>query len=145
VDWSTTTLSSDDGDFVFENTNDALEETYGYVSNWRAGAEYRFDNGLRLRAGGAYRPDGRNFDVTFADGDTEDRSRLFLSAGAGFDLSDQFRLNLAWMQERTNDQFVPYPSVTPPTAEAGAPPIANPIVDETVVRNQIQIGATYQF
>jgi long-subunit fatty acid transport protein len=145
VDWSTTTLSSDDGDFVFENTNDALEETYGYVFNWRAGAEYRFDNGLRLRAGGAYRPDGRNFDVTFADGDTEDRSRLFLSAGAGFDLSDQFRLNLAWMQERTNDQFVPYPSVTPPTAEAGAPPIANPIVDETVVRNQIQIGATYQF
>jgi long-subunit fatty acid transport protein len=142
VDWSQTSLSSDDQDFVFDETNDALEETYGYVFNWRAGAEYRFESGLRLRAGGAYRPDGRDFEVTFADGDTEDRSRLFLSGGVGFDLSDQFTVDLAWMQERTNDQFVPYPSVTPPTETES---IANPIVDETVVRNQIQIGATYQF
>lgn len=142
VDWSTASLSSDNQDFVIEQANDDFEDAYGYVFNWRGGVEYRFESGLRLRAGGAYRPDGRDFTLSFADGDTENRSRLFFSAGAGFNLSEQFVINLAWMQERTKDQFVPYPSVTPPTETA---PIANPIVDETVVRNQIQIGATYQF
>lgn len=142
VDWSQTSLSSDDRDFAIERTNEALEESYGYVFNWRGGVEYRLENGLRLRVGGAYRPDGRNFTLSFADGNTEDRSRLFLSAGAGFNLSERFTVNLAWMQERTKDQFVPYPSVTPPT---GSQPAPNPIVDETVVRNQIQVGATYQF
>lgn len=142
VDWSTASLSSDNQDFVIEQADDDLEATYGYAFNWRGGVEYRFENGLRLRAGGAYRPDGRDFDVSFANGDTEDRSRLFLSAGAGFNLSEQFTVNLAWMQERTKDQFVPYRSVTPPMETA---PIANPIVDETVVRNQIRLGATYQF
>jgi len=142
VDWSQASLGSDGREFAIGSANDDLDELYGYVFNWRGGVEYRFDSGLRLRVGGAYRPDGRDFDVSFANGQTEDRARLFLSAGAGFKLSEQFTVNLAWMQERSKDQFVPYPSVTPPTETE---PIANPIVDETVVRNRVQIGARYQF
>jgi long-subunit fatty acid transport protein len=142
VDWSQASLGSDGREFAIESANDDLDELYEYVFNWRGGMEYRFDSGLRLRVGGAYRPDGRDFDVSFANGQTEDRARLFLSAGAGFKVGEQFTVNLAWMQERSKDQFVPYPSVTPPTKSQS---IANPFVDETVVRNRVQIGARYQF
>jgi long-subunit fatty acid transport protein len=141
VNWSQSHLRSSDDTVVFENVNDTFQDKYSYIFNWRAGAEYRFDEGLRLRIGGAYRPDPRTFDITFANGNEEDRSRLYFSAGAGFEVSDRFTLDLAWMQERKKDQFVPYPSVVPP---AESEPIANPVVDENVVRNQFQVGLRCQ-
>lgn len=140
VDWSQLSLDADAKDFGV--TNDVLEEDYSYVFNWRGGVEYRLGNGLSLRGGAAYRPDARDFTFSLADGGDADRSRLFFSAGAGFQVNDQVTLNLAWMQERSKDQFVPYPSLTPPTESE---PIAVPFIDEDVVRNQFQIGATVRF
>jgi predicted porin len=122
-------------------TNETLEE-YNYVVNWRGGVEYRSENGFSLRGGVAYRPGARGFDFTLADGEDADRSRLFLSAGAGLQLNEHLSLNAAWMQERSTDQFVPYSSVTPP-GEAEA--IDVPVIDEDIVRNQIRVGLRYSF
>jgi len=140
ADWSELMLSTDAASPEIENTNDTLQKTYGPVFNWRAGMEYRFENGLKLRIGGAYHPDARTFDISFADGSTEDRSRLFISAGAGFEFGDRFTVDIAWRQERTKDQFMPYPSVTPPTETQA---IAVPLIDEDIVRNQFQISIRY--
>ena len=90
----------------------------------------------------AYRPGARGFDFTLADGEETDRSRLFLSAGAGVQLSERLSLNAAWMQERSTDQFLPYASVTPP---GESEPIDVPVIDEDVVRNQIRVGFRYSF
>jgi long-subunit fatty acid transport protein len=146
VDWTQTNLDADRTDFELEN--DVLDEEYGYVFNWRGGLEYRLQSGLRLRGGLAYRPDARNDEFTFADGGAEDRSRLFLSAGAGFQINDQITLNFAWLHERSKDQFISYSGVAAST-DTGLNPapldIAPPFVDEDLTRNQFQIGATYRF
>ena len=139
VDWSQTRLDADETEF--DVTNETLEE-YDYVVNWRGGIEYRSENGLSLRTGIAYRPGARGFDFTLADGEETDRSRLFLSAGAGVQLSERLSLNAAWMQERSTDQFLPYASVTPP---GESEPIDVPVIDEDVVRNQIRVGFRYSF
>nr|WP_263819648.1 outer membrane protein transport protein [Salinibacter sp.] len=139
VDWSQTRLDADEAEF--DVTNETLEE-YDYVVNWRGGIEYRSENGLSLRTGIAYRPGARGFDFTLADGEETDRSRLFLSAGAGVQLSERLSLNAAWMQERSTDQFLPYASVTPP---GESEPIDVPVIDEDVVRNQIRVGFRYSF
>jgi long-subunit fatty acid transport protein len=86
VDWSQAHLDADTEAPVIDRANQTLDE-YSYVFNWRGGAEYRSDSGLALRAGVAYRPGARGFDFTLADGEETDRSRLFLSAGAGVQLS----------------------------------------------------------
>lgn len=139
VDWTQLELQADAANF--EAQNRAFEE-YTYVFNWRGGIEYDLQETLTLRAGAAYRPDPRDVEFTLADGSTENRDRLFFSAGAGFHVSDTFTLNLAWMQERTHDQFVPYPSITPPNETAA---IAVPFLDEEIVRNQFEVGVTYRF
>ncbi len=144
VDWSQAHLDADTEEPVIDQANQTLDE-YSYVFNWRGGAEYRSDSGFALRAGVAYRPGARGFDFTLADGEDADRSRLFFSAGAGVPLTDRLSLNAAWMQERSKDQFVPYASVTPPTAPADADPIAVPFIDEEVVRNQVRVGLRYSF
>jgi len=140
IDWTQTELDADRTSF--DVTNDDLEENYGYTFNWRGGAEYRLDNGLQLRGGIAYRPDASDLDFTLADGSSDDRSRLFFSLGAGFQVNEQVTLNVAWMQERSTDQFVPYPGLTPPNETE---PIANPFIDEDLVRNNLQVGAQIRF
>ncbi|WP_103029145.1 OmpP1/FadL family transporter [Salinibacter altiplanensis] len=139
VDWSQTSLDADAT--AFDVANENLEE-YDYVVNWRGGVEYRSEDGFSLRGGIAYRPGARGFDFTLADGEETDRSRLFLSAGAGLPLSEHLSVNAAWMQERSEDQFAPYSSVTPPGESAA---IDVPVVDEDIVRNQIRVGLRYSF
>lgn len=140
LDWSQTSFSSDE---INSNPKkDDLQQEYSQVLNWCGGAEYRFDIGLRLRAGGAYYPDARDVAFRFANGNVEDRSRFFFSGGIGFALNEQVSFDAAWMQERSKDQFTPYPSLVPANESE---PIANPLIDENIVRNQFQIGATYRF
>lgn len=140
MDWSN--LSLDSNSFDFPTENDIIDQDFGPVFNWRGGLEYQLAFGPTLRGGAAYRPDPRQYDVTFADGETYDRSRLFFSAGASIPFGEQFAVDLGWMQERTKDQFVPYSSITPPNE---ADPIAVPFVDEDVMRNQVSVNLRYSF
>jgi long-subunit fatty acid transport protein len=143
INWSNLEFDSDSFDFPDEN--DRIEETFGYVFNWRGGIEYSSEAGLALRAGVAYRPDPRDFDLTFADGDTFDRSRIFFSLGASYPFSDRMTVDIGWMQERSHDQFLPYTLSEQGTPFQNADEVPTPIVDENVTRNQFQIGLRYRF
>ncbi len=140
VDWSNLSLDSDSFDFPTEN--DVIDEDFGPVLNWRGGLEYQLGFGPALRAGAAYQPDPRQYELTAASGETFDRSRLFFSLGASVPFNEQFALDVGWMQEHTKDQFVPYSSVTPPNE---SDPIAVPFVDEDITRNQVNISLRYSF
>lgn len=140
VDWSNLSLDSESFDFPTEN--DVIDEDFGPVLNWRGGLEYTFGFGPALRAGAAYRPDPRRYDITFANGESFDRSRLFFSLGASVPFSEQFTLDVGVMQERTKDQFVPYPSVTPPNESN---PIAVPFVDQDITRTIVSVDLRYSF
>lgn len=140
IDWSD--LALDSRSFDFPTANDRIEEDFGVVFNWRGGIEYDVEGGPALRGGVAYRPDPREFDVTFANEETHDRSRTFFSLGLSYPFSEQFIVDVAWTQERTEDQFRPYPAITPPNETA---PITPPLVDEEVTRNQVRVGFRYSF
>jgi long-subunit fatty acid transport protein len=143
VDWSTLQFDSDSFDFPEEN--ERITDTFGYVFNWRGGLEYTFDSGFAARGGASYRPDPRNASLVFVDGDTHDRSRLFFSLGASYPLGEDVTFDVGWMQERSRDQFAPYALTSQGTPFPDAGEIPTPLVDETVVRNQFQIGVRYQF
>ena len=144
IDWSNLELDSNSLDFPAEN--DRIENTFGYVFNWQGGIEYSNEAGLAARAGVAYRPDPRDFNLTFADEDTFDRSRTFFSLGASYSFSERMTMDIGWMQERSHDQFIPYDFTDDdPTPLPDADDIPTPIVDEKVTRNQFQIGLRYRF
>jgi long-subunit fatty acid transport protein len=143
VDWSTLRFDSDSFDFPEENKK--ITEDFGYVFNWRGGLAYQFSAGAEVQAGAAYRPDPRTSDLLFANGETYDRSRLFLSLGASYPLSDELLVDVGWMQERSQDQFSPYTVTAENSPFPNADQIPAPFVDEEVTRNQFQIGIRYQF
>lgn len=130
VDWSQMEFDSDDGTFDDENRN--IRENLDPVWNTRIGAEYRFAS-VAVRGGLAWQPDPRSFEIQSA-GEATDRSKFFLSAGVGFHFADQFIVDLGWMQERFDDEFVPYGDVAEP-----------PVVEEEVVRNRVSVGVRVRF
>lgn len=138
LDWSNLALDSDT--FGFPTANNRIDDNYGVVLNWRGGIEYVVENGPSFRGGVAFRPDPRDFEITFANGETYDRARTFLSLGVSYPFGEQLTVDVGWMQERTRDQFQPYPGITPPNETA---PIVPPLVDEDVIRNQVRIGFRY--
>ena len=125
VDWSQMEFDADDN--TFDDENRAIREGLDPVWNTRIGAEYGFGD-LTVRAGFAYQPDPRDVEIE-NEGDSTNRSKSFFSAGAGYRISSQFMLDLGWMQERFDDEYVPYGDVEVP-----------PVVEESVVRNRISIG-----
>lgn len=131
VDWSQMELNSDD--FTFDDENRRIRQDFSSVINTRVGVEFRA-NQLALRGGLAYQPDPRDFDTRTADGATLDRSRTFLSAGIGYRLSDQMQLDVAWQQQRFDDQYLPYTEVNDA-----------PVVDEEVIRNRLTVGVRVLF
>ena len=144
IDWSNLELDSDS--FGFPAENDRIEGTFGHVFNWQGGIEYSNEAGLAARAGVAYRPDPRDFNLTFADEDTFDRSRTFFSLGASYPFSERMTMDIGWMQEQSHDQFIPYDFTDDdPTPLPDADDIPTPTVDEKVTRNQFQIGLRYRF
>lgn len=125
VDWSQ--LELDASGFSFADENRRIRRAYDAVVNTRLGVAYDLGQ-LVLRGGFAYYPDPRD------TRDTLDRSRTYVSAGFGYRVSEQFRFDFGWMQERFDDQYQPYVEVT----EA-------PVVDEEVVRNRFVLGFTVRF
>lgn len=144
IDWSNLALDSDSFDFPDEN--DRIEDSFGYVFNLRGGVEYAFEDGPAVRGGVAYRPDPRQYDITFADGETYDQARTFFSLGASYPFNDQMTVDIGWMQERSHDQFLPYTFGGPEDTPLQNPDeIPVPFVDEEITRNQFQIGLRYRF
>lgn len=138
VDW--TQMELQDGNFDLEN--DIISDEFVPVVQTRLGLEYDLSP-LQLRAGVAYHPapislsdlsssplGGSSF---FGSGVTDDRSRTYLSAGLGYDMTETLRLDMAWMQERFEDRSVPY------NFENAS------FVNEEVRRNQVRIGMTFRF
>lgn len=144
IDWSNLDLDSDSFDFL--DANDRIEDSFGYVFNLRGGVEYSIEDGPVIRGGVAHRPDPRQYDITFADGETYDRARTFFSLGASYPFNERMTVDIGWMQERSRDQFVPYDFPdSDPTPLPNPDEIPVPIVDEEVTRNQFQIGLRYRF
>jgi long-subunit fatty acid transport protein len=144
IDWTQLRLSADDVEFADVNRN---IRDFNAVVNRRVGAEYRFDD-LTVRGGIAYQPDPRDVEIQLPDDETTDRSSTFYAAGFSYRFDAQFRLDFSWMQERFDDQYRPYASVTVPgeVGEDGNPvSIVAPFVDEEIIRNQFLIGITYSF
>jgi hypothetical protein len=149
VDWTQLRLNADDADFSAENR---FLRDFRRVVQPRIGAEYDFGP-VAVRGGFAYQPDPRPEDVriTLADGSTTDRSKTFWSAGLSYTSGD-FTLNLAWQQERFDDQYRPYDSGPVPanvedsdgTLTVGSVDITAPFVDETITRTRFLIGIAYR-
>ncbi len=130
VDWSQMEFDADDDSF--DATNRSIRENLEPVWNTRLGAEYRLGN-IALRGGLAFQPDPRSTGIE-SGGETTDRGKTFLSAGVGFHFAEQFAVDIGWMQERFDDQFVPYVDVDDP-----------PFVEEEVVRNRFAVGFRVNF
>jgi opacity protein-like surface antigen len=122
VDWSQMRMRASTDPGYFDDINQDIRERFGVGTNLRAGAEYALGN-ISLRGGFAYQPDPRQDSQV-------DRSRTAYSAGLGFIVAPGMELNLAWMQDRFNDRYVPY----------SEPMTTGPTVDESITRNRFAIG-----
>jgi len=149
VDWSQLDVDEATTGPIFNVTpiQDAIEDNYSYVFNLRGGAEYRLDQGLSIRAGAAYRPDPREGRALAG---TTARDRLYLAGGLGYAVSDQFRIDLGWMQERVDDPFSPYNATDLGTLGNVPQPLNDatylpPIVQQDVSRNLFMLGMTINF
>jgi len=135
VDWTQAEFDTDNAgsqSFIRE-LNRALESLDETI-NTRAGAQYTFD-ALTVRAGAAYQPDPLDESFQDVDGQSTDGDQLFLAAGLGYDLSERATLHADWTQERFDDQFQSYDSLSGPS----------PTVRESVTRNRFLLGLTYRF
>lgn len=131
VDWSQLELDSEYEDFT--NENRAIRDALEPVLETRIGAEYRLGS-LALRGGFAYHPDPRSDPRGANQTQSVDRSRTFFSAGLGYRFSEQFALDLGWVQERFDDLYRPYQYVD-----------ELPGVDQSVVRNRFIVGVRVGF
>lgn len=144
VDWTQLRLSADG--VRFADANRRIRD-FNAVVNRRFGAAYRFD-ALTVRGGFAYQPDPRDVEIQLPGDETTDRSKTFYSAGFSYQFDPQFRLDVSWTQQRFDDQYRPYASVTVPgEVDAGGNPveIVAPYVDEEIIRNQFLVGISYLF
>jgi hypothetical protein len=142
VDWTQMNLEAVDGVGSFDLQNDRIEDDFNPVIQTRAGAEVDLSP-LQVRGGVAYNPAPVSFsELTgfrggaanfFGTEVVDDRSRLYLSGGLGYEVSDEVRIDLAWMQKRFEDRTLPYSVV-------GAS-----YVNEEVRQNQFRVGMTYRF
>jgi hypothetical protein len=141
VDWTQMRLTEVDGLGDFDDDNDRIEDDFRPVLQARVGTEVDLSPVL-LRAGYAYHPAPISFadlagtqraaDFFFGTGVVDGRSRTYLSGGLGYEVGDEVRLDLAWMQERFDDRTLPYNAVNAS------------YVNEEVRRNQVRIGMTFR-
>jgi long-subunit fatty acid transport protein len=141
VDWSQINVNEVDfaGAISLPQLEDAIDDNYSYVMNVRTGIEYRLEQGLDVRAGLAYRPDPR--EGLALTGATE-RDRVFLSAGLGYSVNDQFRIDFGWMHQRTEDQFQPYDSGPVPGLSTT---YAAPVIEDQLMKNTFMLGFMFNF
>ncbi|HET6566668.1 MAG TPA: hypothetical protein VFG50_01815 [Rhodothermales bacterium] len=133
IDWTQMRLRPA-GDYggvdPYEAENLNIRDNYNAVVNTRLGAEYWLGK-VALRAGFARQPDARK------NGGV-DRTRNYLSAGLGYRFGEQAEINVGWMQERFDDQWLPYAGET----VANGP---EPAVQEEVSRNRFSVGFRFFF
>ena len=150
VDWSQMELeavSSGAADNYFEVENPVnpnIRENFGAVVNFRFGGEYRFDR-FSVRGGYALQPDPYELDRQRADGETFDQTKQYVSAGLGYRFSDRLELDVAWMQERFDDQYLPYGYYNDVVVPGEDVSITPPVVDEEVTRNRFTVGLRFAF
>ncbi|NBC00089.1 MAG: hypothetical protein GVY15_04435 [Bacteroidetes bacterium] len=125
VDWSQTEVSASGSQAFIDELNRQLRDDFSAVVNTRAGLELRLLP-LTVRGGVAFLPDP-------AGNDAQDRT--FLSAGVGYEVPGQFAVDFGWMQERFDDQLLPYPE-----DEVGPRQDDVIRVDEDVIRNRLKLG-----
>lgn len=134
VDWSQLRLNADTDRSYFADVNRDIRDRFRGVWNSRLGLEYNWED-LAVRGGVAFRPDPVRDPQLLQSGDELDRGRTFFSFGIGYKFANQLQLDLAWMQERFEDVYVPYARLdtTPPS------------VEENVTRNRFVLGLRYLF
>lgn len=134
IDWSQMEFDASTDQVFFERLNQQIRRDYQTVVNTRMGLEYRV-NQIILRGGFAFNPDPREtVEARRTDGTELDRSKLYFSAGLGFRFTDEFQIDLGWMQERFEDQYLPYSGVD-----------RAPVIDEDIVRNRFAVGLQFLF
>lgn len=140
IDWTQLELDSDDANFP--EVNQRIRD-FDMVVHTRVGAEYRLGD-LALRGGLAYQPDPRptEEDIQLPGNETTDHAQTYYTAGLSYRLDEQLQFHFGWMQERFDDQYRPYSSITVPGEGVE---IVAPFVDEEVVRNRFLFGITYSF
>jgi len=111
TDYSTASFKSNYNDQPFVTANKNIQNLFQPVTNYRLGAEVRFDQ-LRLRAG--YAQYGTPFTATGntylqADGSKPvlNTASQFITGGIGMK-TDKFFLDMAYVQRVQNDKFRPY-------------------------------------
>lgn len=136
IDWTQLELrsSSEEDDAYFDEVNRDIRDLFRGVVNTRFGLEYALGD-LTLRTGIAVYPDPRDYETTKADNTEFDRTKTYFSAGIGYRFAEQLQIDFGWMQQRFEDQYLPY------SGTAGAAPI----VDEDVVRNRFTVGLSVFF
>lgn len=141
VDWSQINVNEVDfaGALSLPQIEDAIDDNYSYVMNVRGGVEYRLEQGLDVRAGVAYRPDPREGLVLSS---STERDRVYLSAGLGYSVNDQFRIDIGWMNQQMDDQFQPYDSGPVPGLSTT---YAAPVIQEQVSTNTFMLGFMFNF
>ena len=109
MDWSQLKLSSDEGEDVFRDVNDTIEDEFGITLNAAVGAEFDL-RGVDLRAGYAYR--SSPYKETESAGSRRLRygERVGLSFGAGTRITDGIRIDLGLQVETGRDSWNAYPS-----------------------------------
>jgi hypothetical protein len=143
VDWSRLQLDDNAEGNLFGTENDLIEDVFDPVVNTRFGLEYQLD-ALALRAGFSYQPspvslseiDEESFggDLSLQGTNTVDeRPRTYVSAGLGYQLSEQLSVDISWMQQRFDDRTLPYVATNAS------------FVNEEVRQNQILVGLRYHF
>jgi len=131
INWSQTNLSSDG--FSFEYENDLIERNLESVVNVRLGAAYDF-NAWQFRLGAGVYPDAHGTQFALNGFPDTDRERTFASAGFGYSMTDDIKIDVAWMAEQYDDRYDLYNEV-----------IDAPYVLEEVTRNRFQVGFTVGF
>ncbi len=128
VDWSQMRITNSPDRGFEDSVNRRFRDDFNAVLNTRAGVELRLAQ-LALRGGAAFMPD---------PSDLTDHDRTFLSAGIGYKVSNQFAIDLGWMQESFSDRLLPYPE------DAQGPRQDDVIsVDEDLIRNRISLGVRF--
>lgn len=141
VDWTGLTLRAPDNRGTFDRENQLIDDHFQPVVNGRIGIEYSLAP-VDLRAGFAYQPAPVSFSDVSPESGTpslnlqgaetvSERTRLYPSAGIGYQFAENLQFDIAWTQERFDDRLLPYES-----ANAS-------YVNETVIRNRIQLGVLY--
>lgn len=142
VDWTQMRLNEVDGIGNFDLDNNRIEDDFSPIVQTRVGTDVDLSP-LLLRAGFAYHPAPISFedlagdqggaDLFFGTDIVDNRARTYLSGGLGYEVGNEVRIDLAWMQERFEDRTLPYGTVNAS------------YVNEEVRRTQVRIGMTFRF